>query len=114
MIVNTDMGGVEITQAAMPILLAWIHPDADHQSYRKLLAQIAAIFPNQLQIYLIRKDFSSALEKRYGIDGTPTFLLVQAGRVIQRLLGEVDSLTLTAFVAQNIGNAQEALVQSRM
>ena len=109
MIVNTDMDGVEITQAAMPILLAWIHPDADRRPYEELLACVAASFPSQVQICLLQKDVRSVFGEKYGMSGTPTFLLMQAGCVVKRLLGEVDPSTLMAFVAQNIGSGRLAL-----
>jgi hypothetical protein len=103
MSLNTDTVEVEISQAAMPVLLAWIHPDADRKPYQELLECVAASFPNQVRICLLQKDINGAFGKKYGISGTPTFLLMQAGCVTKRLLGEVEPSTLIAFIAQGIG-----------
>jgi hypothetical protein len=104
---NADTVEAEISQSAIPVLLAWIHPDADRKPYQELLERVAASFPNRMRICLLQKDINGAFGKKHGIIGTPTFLLMQAGCVTKRLLGEVDPSTLIAFIAQGVGREQQ-------
>ena len=95
---------VEIKQSPMPVVLACIHPDVDRQPYQELLEDVAASSPHQVKVCLLQEDNGGVIGKHYGIVGTPTFLILNGGRVLARLLGETDLSGLTAFIAKNISS----------
>ena len=100
-LVYTDTFEVEINQSPIPVLLACIHSYADRLPYQELLAAIEASFSHQVKVCLLQEENGGVISKRYGIAGTPTFLLVDGGRVIARLMGETDLPGLTTFIAQH-------------
>lgn len=100
--VYTDTIETEINQTPIPILLACIHPDAERRPYQELLEGIEAGFPDQVKVCLLQEEIDGMIGKKYGIAGTPTFLVMHGACVIARLLGEVDLPVLTAFITQNM------------
>jgi hypothetical protein len=100
--VYTDTIEAEISQTPIPILLACIHPDAARKPYQELLEGIEVGFPDQVKVCLLQEEIDGMIGKKYGIAGTPMFLMVHGARVIARLLGEIDLPVLRAFITQNI------------
>jgi hypothetical protein len=93
---------VEINQSPMLVLLACIHPDADRLPYQELLTAIERSLQHQVKVCLFQEENGGVIGKRYGVAGTPTFLILDGGRVLAQLLGETELSGLTAFIAKNV------------
>ena len=88
----------EVTQAAAPVLLACIHPNAATASQLEMLEDVSKAFGQRLKVCVLCEELSACRENRYGIEGTPTYLMISRSRVIDRLLGQVDLTRLKRFI----------------
>jgi thioredoxin-like negative regulator of GroEL len=88
----------EIVREKRPVLLACVHPDESYKEQMKTLEVVNEIFSTMLKICVVTPDAIQAVYRAYGVEGTPTFLILNSGREKDRLLGQADSKALTAFI----------------
>lgn len=88
----------ELVKEKRPVLLACVHPDESYKEQMKTLEIVSEIFGGALKICVVTSDSIQAVYRTYGIEGTPTFLILNSGREKDRLLGQADSKALTAFI----------------
>jgi hypothetical protein len=100
--VTLDTVEKELNTSTTPVLLACLHPDADSSSQTELLDQVSKLFGDQMKVCLLCEAFTGAFEQSYGIEGTPTYLLLKQNMVIDRVLGQVDLNTLTAYLYRTL------------
>jgi hypothetical protein len=92
--------GRELSNNTFPILLACIHPNTAIKPQVEMLEYLSKVFGQRLKVCLLCEKISAVMRDTYGIEGTPTYLLVKEHTVIDRLLGQVDRETLTGFVSR--------------
>ena len=85
----------EVTQAATPVLLACINPNAAATSQLEMLEELSTQAGDRLKVCVLCEELSAYRGNRYGIEGTPTYLMISRNRVSARMLGQVDLTRLT-------------------
>lgn len=90
------------------VLVACIRKDLDyHETLEEL--ETAAIYAGpSLRICIILEDLLPFFESRYGVTGTPTFLLIQYGELKDSLLGKSSVEGLMGFIMPFITGASLA------
>jgi hypothetical protein len=102
--VTLDTVEKELKTSATPVLLACLHPDADIRSQVELLEQVSKLFEDQVKVCLLCEAFTGAFGQTYRIEGTPTYLLLKQNTVLDRVLGQVDLNTLTAYLSRTVSS----------
>jgi hypothetical protein len=102
--VTLDTVEQELNTSTTPVLLACLHPDADISSQVELLDQVSKLFGDQMKVYLLCEAFTGAFGQTYRIEGTPTYLLFKQNTVLDRILGQVDVNTLTAYLSRTLSS----------
>ena len=100
--VTLDTVEKELNTSTTPVLLACLHPEADISSQAELLEQVSKLFGDQVKVCLLCEAFTGAFGQTYGIEGTPTYLLFKQNTEIDRVLGQVDLNTLTAYLSRTL------------
>ena len=95
---NTD-----ILLKKMPVLLAFIRRDYDYKQQTKILDNIAKKHGKKLEIYLF-DETSAGLFVKFGIEGSPAFIIFHKGQEKNRMLGKADNDSLSAFVSSSLKN----------
>ena len=88
----------EVTQAAAPVLLACLHPNAATPSQLEMLEDVSKAFGQKLKVCVLCEEMSACWGNLYGIEGTPTYLMISRNRVIDRILGQVDLTRLRGCI----------------
>lgn len=82
-----------------PVLAACIRKDVDYNEMLEELETVAIYAGPSVRICIILEDILSIFESRYGVTGTPTFLLIQGGELKDSLLGKSSVEGLMDFIA---------------
>ena len=85
-----------------PVLIACIRDDIDYHETLEWLETVAVFAGPELSMYLVLEDLLSYFETRYGITGTPTFLLILNGKLMDSLLGKASVQDLMDFIRPHI------------
>jgi hypothetical protein len=92
----------ELHESDTPVLLACIHPNTAIKPQLDVLKHVSKMFEQRLKVFLLYEKIPAALGNIYGIEGTPTYLIVNKNKVVDRLLGQVDLRTLTGFIERTL------------
>lgn len=92
----------ELNEGSVPVLLACLHPNADITAQAEVLEHVSKVFDQRLKVCLLCEEIPAAFGNIYGIEGTPTYLIVKKNKVVDRLLGQVDPKTLTGFIQRTL------------
>ncbi|HQI82612.1 MAG TPA: thioredoxin family protein [Deltaproteobacteria bacterium] len=82
-----------------PVLAACIRKDADYDGTLEDLETVAIYAGPCVRICVVLEDLLPFFESRYGVTGTPTFLLVEHGTLKDSLLGKGSVEGLMDFIA---------------
>jgi len=99
---------IKVTQEIyFPIVMACIRKDTTTLKYIQMLQSVAQRFEGVLRVYYSFDELFEHLSKQYDFHGTPTFLLLKKGVVLNSLLGNITYESLyriivdTFFVSEN-------------
>jgi len=92
----------ELLRETCPVLLACVYPGESWKDLIHTLDELSERYDRSLKVCVLHQNSIKAFCETYGIDGTPTFLIMKEGREQDRLLGEVDRSALESFVMSNI------------
>jgi thioredoxin-related protein len=67
-----------------------------------MLEHVSKVFGQRLKVCLLHEEIPATLRNIYGIEGTPTYLIVDKNKVVDQLLGQVDLETLTRFIERTL------------
>ncbi len=81
-----------------PVLAACIRDDVDYKGMLDTLETVAVYAGPSVRICVIPEDLLPFFERRYGVKGTPTFLLMQGGELKDSLLGKSSVEGLMEFI----------------
>lgn len=90
---------IEVLNEKQPVLLAYIRHDYGYLEQTKALEAISKRYEGALKICLL-DERSIGTFKRYGIDGSPAFVIFHKGEEKGRRLGKADRLVLGEFVSE--------------
>lgn len=86
-----------ILKDGTPVLVACIRRDRDYQDHLKLLGDVAAPAGSRLNVCVALDDLLSYFSYVYDLKGTPTFLLMRQGMVLDEILGKTSVEVLMEF-----------------
>ena len=81
-----------------PVLLVCLRKDGGFLSQLEAIEEVCRELGGGLDVYLLDEDYITTYWKRYGIKGTPTFMIFCDGRGVAKLLGRASALTLNRFI----------------
>lgn len=88
--------------ARKPVLVGCLHRHCDYQKQIEALQKMSESFGEQLDIFLLTIPTLKVFMEKYRVLGTPTFLILVAGKEQGRLLGQSKSEDLRDFVLQTL------------
>lgn len=77
-----------------PVLVACIRRDKDYHDHLKLLGDVAACTGSMLNVCVAPEDLLPYFSYVYGLKGTPTFLFMHRGMVLDEILGRTSLMNL--------------------
>lgn len=93
----------EVLKETMPVLVLCMHRDSDFQRQIEVIERITAkTYGDRLKVCLLEEESVGVFRKRYGVGGTPTFLIFTGGREMSRLLGQAEPEILKEFLSQTL------------
>ena len=90
-----------------PVLLVCLRKDEAFETQLEEVEEVEEVcrkMGNDLQAYLLDEDYLSTVWKRYGIKGTPTFMIFCAGKEKAKLLGRATGPVLSRFIHDYFGS----------
>lgn len=86
-----------ILMGGTPALVACIRRDRDYQDHLQLLGDVAAPAGSRLNVCVALDDLLPYFSYVYDLKGTPTFLLMHQGMVLDEILGKTSLKILMEF-----------------
>jgi len=96
--IGLDSIKTELLNENKPVLVACISSDVFFAEIKQTLENISYRFAGVVKIYLLNQNSLNAFCAAYDIDGTPTFLIMNHGKELDRFMGEADESTLVAII----------------
>lgn len=93
---NDNIGAV-LGEEDHPIFIACLRKDKDYKLNRSQLEKIAAYFGDDITICFALDDLLPYFSERYGVGGTPTFLMIRQGELLDTMLGKESMQSLIEF-----------------
>lgn len=91
----------EVLKETMPVLVLCMHRDSDFHGQIEVIERITArTYGDRLKVCLLEEESVGVFREKYGVGGTPTFLIFTGGREMSRLLGQAESGILKEFLSQ--------------
>lgn len=84
----------ELLADERPALIACIHRDADFQETIEQLEAVAAYLGSAVRVGYILEDLLPYFQERFGVSGTPTYVLIKTGRRQEMFLGKQTAQSL--------------------
>lgn len=92
----------ELQGGVTPFLVAFLKRNERFKSQSKILDDASKAHADKVQCYLYNSDYLDTAMQRFMVKGTPTFLLFNEGREVDRLIGESDLETLDEFISNSL------------
>ncbi|MRR16834.1 MAG: hypothetical protein EG826_10305 [Deltaproteobacteria bacterium] len=92
----------EVLLETRPVLLVCTVQDDSYARQMKVLENVAQTYEKELKVGLLAQDSTEIFKRKLNIAGTPTLLLMRAGREINRILGVTDLETLIALLDRHL------------
>lgn len=80
------------------VLIACTNVNEDYRELMRNLELVAAYMGMNVRIYYAMDDLLPYLEKKFHISGTPTYLLIKEGILVDSLLGKNSTQSLMSFL----------------
>ena len=87
-------------QESAPVLVGCLFRDRNFALNLVSLELTAMFFQGELKVYYVLEDMHLYFQKRFGITGTPTYIMTQAGHALGTLLGRVSPGKLIEHVTE--------------
>ncbi len=81
-----------------PVLLVCLRKDGGFRSQLEAIEAVCRELVEGLDVYLLDEDYITSFWERFGIKGTPTFMIFYNGRGVAKLLGRASARTLSTFI----------------
>ncbi len=98
--IRLDNFDAEILNEERPVLLSCVHRGDGFREQLAVIESVSEAYAGALKSCLLEDGLIAALEKRLGVRGTPTFLVLKEGIEIDRMLGKANRETLAAFLVR--------------
>lgn len=95
---------IELHGSTHPLLVAFLKRNERFGSQTEVLEKAEKEYSDKVRCFLFNADYLDTAMERFKVKGTPTFLLFDQGREVDRLIGESDGDTLDEFIRNSIGH----------
>jgi len=87
-----------------PLLIAVLRKDPDLLEHLRQLMDVAMEFREEVLVacYTL-EDLLPYFADRFGVGGTPTYLMIKNGELLGTLLGKISRKSLIGFIQENLG-----------
>jgi len=89
----------EVLGEKKPVLMACLSRDFRYREQKKVLDSVLGEYGEAIKVYLRDKESLGSFE-RFGIEGSPTFIIFYQGEEKGRMLGRAEKATLSAFISR--------------
>lgn len=94
----------DIQTSQVPVLVNfWLQDCEPCQMFAPILDQVLEQWGDQLKLVQINMDEEFSLPMRYGVNNAPTVLLIQDGKVIDRVVGAMPASLFAKVLQQHFG-----------
>ncbi len=97
--IGTDDFELEKIEESKPVLMAYIRRDYSYKEQTEILKSVSRKYDETLKVCLCEED-SNWPFRRFGIDGSPAFIIFHKGEAKGRMLGKADRSTLRSFISR--------------
>ena len=105
--VDLDNFESEIIRESRPVLLACLLKNYEFLNQFEVLRDVAEEYRKKLKVCLMDEKDSEGFMRRFHIEGTPTYLILERGKVRDGLLGVTNAETMRSFILKNYPNLSE-------
>lgn len=91
-----------IMQSDRTVLIGCLHRGDGYQEQKKIVEETAALFARTLNFYIATGDVLQTIMNIFDVRGTPTYLIIDKGNEIDRLLGQANTERLAAFIKHTV------------
>ncbi len=99
MSIKTDDLESEIIGEKKPVLMARLNRSHECEDQKEILRSVSREYGETLKVFLSEED-SIGVFRRFGIDGSPAFIIFHKGEAKGRILGKADRSTLRSFISR--------------
>jgi thioredoxin-like negative regulator of GroEL len=92
----------EIGKGAKPILVLCMHWNGEPQEQVRIIEMISKKYAKDIKVGLLEEEFIAPFSEKFGVTGSPTYILFVGGRERGRMLGRADPKTLENFLMETI------------
>lgn len=92
----------DVIEENRPVLLLCMYRDAEFQKQIEIVEALDNSYGEGLKTRVLEEGFIEVFMERYGIKGTPTFLIFAGGSERGRMLGQASAEALRDFVSQTL------------
>jgi len=96
-----------VIENRLPVVLACIRLDENYQQNITKLENISRYFSEQITVAYALEDMFTYFRDRYDIKGTPTYLILYEGRLIDAILGNSTQDQLIERILISLVNLQD-------
>ena len=89
-----------IMQEPGPVLVGCLLKDGSFTSNLVSLELTAIFFQGEIKVYYALEEMHPYFRKKYGVSGTPTYIVTQSGQALGTLLGRVSPGKLIEHVSE--------------
>ena len=104
--ITADNFDTELTAAEGPVLIAGIKRGAGFKKQADIVEKISRRVHPWVEVFMVAQDSIRAFGEKFGISGTPYFIIFEGGTPRGRLLGSADRETLQSFLQQVLPDSQ--------
>ena len=84
------------------IFVACIRDDIDYQETRAEIESVALFAGPDLKVCFALEDLLPYFEKRFFVSGTPSFLIIKHGELLDSILGKTSAQCLIDFIRPHV------------
>jgi hypothetical protein len=89
------------------LFVACIRDDIDYQETRAEIESVALFSGPDLKVCLALEDLLPYFEKRFSVSGTPSFLIIKNGELLDSILGKISAQGLMDFIRPYVADLFE-------
>lgn len=108
--IETDNFESEVLAEKKPVLLAFISPDYEYKEQTKVLGGVSKKYGKKLKVYLL-DEVAIGTCMKFGVEGSPAFILFDGGKEKGRMLGKANRETLSAFVSKTLQDIKNRTIE---
>jgi len=89
----------EVLKEKRPVLMACLSRDFRYEEQKKILDCVLSEYGESLKVCLRDKETLGTF-RRFGIEGSPTFIIFHEGKEQGRMMGKVEKDSLNSFISR--------------